>query len=164
MKYLFSIFKSKYCLIVFAISLFLSYFLIPKTVFYGWYKILAYTFMISFSLTITCIIRNVKEKILLAKTYKSSVIGIIATALGLTALQVCGVGAPVCGAAVGLGILSSIFPTVFVDVMSKYAVHIIVLSIIFQLVALYFMNCFKEVNCVKEKLKGEKNDKTKPSV
>ena len=144
MIYLFNIFKSKYCLIAFVLSLILSYFLIPKAVFYQWYIILAITFMLALSLTLTCIIRNIKEKILLARTYKSSIIGIIATALGLAALQVCGVGAPVCGAAVGVGILSSIFPAIFINIISKYQIYFIVFSILFQLVALYFMNCFKE--------------------
>ena len=152
MRYLFYIFKSKYCIIAFILILFLSHFLIPKTVFYGFYTILAIIFIISFSLTITCIIRNIKEKILLAKTYKSSIIGIIATALGLAALQVCGFGAPVCGAAVGLGILSSILPTAFMNIISKYVVQFLVISIIFQLVALYIMNCFKKLNEVRLKV------------
>ena len=143
MKYIFYIFKSKYCLIVFILSLFLGYSLVPKAVFYGWYTILAIIFITLFALSITCIIRNVKEKILLAKTYKSSVIGIIATAVGIVALQTCGVGAPVCGAAVGLGIVSSIFPSVLVWKISKYAIDLMVISIAFQLLALYFMNCFK---------------------
>ena len=145
MKYLFYIFKSKYCLAVFIISLILSYFLIPKTVFYKWYIILAATFMVLFSLTITCMVRNIKEKVMLAKTYKNSIVGIIAIALGLSALQVCGVGAPFCGAAVGLGLFSSIFPAAFMDVMAKYAASFIAFSIVLQLFALYFMNCFKKV-------------------
>ena len=149
MIYLLNIFKSKYCLSVFALSFVLSYFLIPKTVFYGWYTAIAILFMISFSLVTTCIVRNVKEKVMLAKTYKSSIIGIVAVALGLGALQVCGVGAPVCGAAVGLGIFSSIFPTVFVNLMSRYSIHFIILSIVFQLVALYFMNCCKNLKLKK---------------
>ena len=145
MRYLFYIFKSKYCLIVFVLSLVISYFLVPKTVFYGVYTILAIAFMAAFALTLTCIVRNIKEKVLLAKTYKSSIVGILATALGLVALQVCGIGAPVCGATVGLGIVSSIFPAVFIELMSKYAIYLILISLIFQLFALYFMDCFKGV-------------------
>lgn len=141
--YLFNIFKSKYCLIVYALSALLSYFLIPKTVFYGWNIILVIIFMITFSLILTCTIRNVKEKIVLARTYKSSIIGIIAAALGLAALQVCGVGAPICGAALGFGIFSSIFPAVFVNLISDYAIDFILFSILLQGVALYFMHCFK---------------------
>ena len=119
MKYIIAVLKSKYCEIVFLVSFFLSYFLIPKNVFHGWNQLLAYAFMLVFALTTTCIIRNIKEKILLARTYKSSILGIIAVALGLAALQVCGANAPVCGAAVGVGILSSIFPAVFVNLIDR---------------------------------------------
>ena len=156
MKYLFYVLKSKYCIITFVLALFLSYFLIPKTVFYGLYILLAGLFMISFSLSITCIVRNIKEKVLVAKTYKSSVIGLVAAALGLAALQVCGVGAPFCGAAVGLGILSSFLPTAFIDIMSDFAVEFIVVSIFFQLLALYLMNCFKCAN-VRSKTRKARN-------
>lgn len=144
MMYIFYIFKSKYCLLFFSLSLLLGYILIPKTVFYGWYTILAITFMTLFALAVTCIIRNVKEKIIVVKTYKSSIIGIIAVAIGLVALQACGVGAPICGAAVGFGILSSIFPSVLLWKISKYAIYLLEISIVFQGVALYFMNCFKQ--------------------
>ncbi len=141
--YLFKIFKSKYCIVAFGLSLVLSYFLIPKTAFYGWYAILPVLFMLSFALTLTCVVRNVKERVLLAKTSGSSVLGIIAAALGLTALQVCGIGAPVCGASVAMGLLSAIFPTTFVGLLSRFAVQFTLFSILLQIAALYFMNCFQ---------------------
>ena len=94
-------------------------------------------------------VRNIKERVVVAKTYTSSLIGIIATAVGLAAMQVCGFGAPICGAAVGLGIFSSLFPMAFVDVMAKYAVEFVSFSILIQIIALYFMNCFKDFNKVR---------------
>ncbi len=142
-RYLYHIFQSRYCWLTFALSFFLSYFLIPKTVFCCWYTSLAVLFMFSFALTITCTIRNAKEKIVLAKTYQSSLLGLLATAIGLIALQTCGLGAPVCGAAVGLGVLSSVFPTFFVTQMARYAIPLLLLSIFFQFASLYFMNCFR---------------------
>jgi len=151
--YLVNTLKSKYCIAVFVFSMILSYFLIPSRAFYSWYIVLALLFMISFSLTITCIVRNIKERIVLAKTYKSSIVGIIAIGLGLGALQVCGFGAPVCGAAVGFGVLSFIFPAAFEHVFSEYAVDILLLSIAFQLIALYFMNCFKKYGSAKHAIK-----------
>lgn len=147
--YLVNTLKSKYCIAVFVFSMVLSYFLIPSHVFYSWYTALALLFMVLFSLTLTCIVRNIKERIVLAKTYKSSLVGIIAIGLGLGALQVCGFGAPVCGAAVGFGVLSFIFPAAFEHVFSEYAVDILVLSIAFQFIALYFMNCFKKCGSAK---------------
>ncbi|MGB9763385.1 MAG: hypothetical protein ACPLW7_05285 [Minisyncoccia bacterium] len=142
--YLLKIFKSHYCKIVFVISLIGAYFLVPKTIFYGLYTILGILYMIIFAVTLTCIVRNIKEKVLLVKTYQSSIIGIIAAALGLAALQVCGIGAPVCGAAISAGILSVIFPNIFINFLNKYALIIIIISIGIQAIALYFMNCFKK--------------------
>ena len=147
MRYLVSVLKSRYCILVFILSMILSYFLIPQKVFYGIYIILALLFMISFSLTLTCIVRNVKEKIMVARTYETSIVGVIAAAIGLASLQVCGIGAPICGATIGMGILSSIFPAFFVNILSDYAHYFIGISIILQLVSLYFMNCFKSCKC-----------------
>ena len=145
MIYLQKVLKSKVCILVFILSLIGSYFLIPKTAFYGRTIVISILFMITLATTITCIVRNIKEKIILARTYESSIISIIATAVGLASLQVCGVGAPVCGAAVGVGILSSIFPYTTVSLISEHAELILIISILLQLISLYFMNCFKSM-------------------
>ncbi|GEM_PF-693075 len=145
MIYLRQIFKSKVCVLTFIIALIISYLLIPKKAFYGVYTIISVLFMISLALTITCIVRNTKEKVLLARTYESSIIGIIATAIGLASLQVCGVGAPVCGAAVGVGILASVMPYTLMSTITNHAGTLLIISIIFQITALYFMNCFKSI-------------------
>ncbi|MBT3395071.1 hypothetical protein HOA59_03325 [archaeon] len=145
MIHLFGILKSKYCKLVFTLTLILSYFLIPNKVFHGIHNLIAILFMVVFSLTMTCITYNIKERVKLARTYKNSVLSIIATAVGLSALQVCGVGAPVCTATLGAGILASIFPITFVKLISDYSILIISISILFQLTALYLMNCFKKV-------------------
>jgi len=142
--YLIRIFKSSYCEIVFIISLIGAYLLVPKRIFYGLYTILGIVYMVVFALTLTCIIRNIKEKVLLAKTYKNSIIGILASALGIAALQVCGIGAPVCGTTIGASILSVIFPSFFLSFLSNYAVLIVLGSIVIQVTGLYFMNCFKK--------------------
>ena len=140
------IFKSHYCKIIFIIIFFLSYFLIPKKLFHSWWILVAILFMFLFSLVITCIVRNVKEKVILAKTYKSSLIGVLATAIGLSALQVCGVGAPVCGATIGAGFLSALFPGIFMRFLDNFAIYILIASILLQIISLYFMNCFKKLN------------------
>ncbi len=139
---LFNVFKSNYCKLVFIIALIGSYFLIPDTVFRGYYYIIAIIFMVTFSLSVMCVIRSVKDKVVLAKTYKSSILSIIATALGLSALQVCGVGAPICGGSIGLGFLSLVFPRFFINFLANYSAVIIFLAIILQLISLYFMGCF----------------------
>ena len=144
--YLKKVLRSNYCKAVFVIIFILSYFLVPEDVFVGYYILLAVAFMLSISLSLTCIIRNIKERVKLSRTYETSSISVIAAGIGLAALQVCGVGAPVCGASVGLGILSAIFPGVFVNFLQSYAVWIIVISIVLQLIALYEMNCFVRVS------------------
>ncbi len=147
MNYLTNTLKSKYCLLTLILSLFLTYFLIPKHVFYGWFKIIAIIFMISASLNLTCLIRNIKERIKIAKTYKNSVLSLIGIGLGFGALQVCGVGAPICGASIGAGLISVFFPGLH-NFLFEYSIHIIILAIILQFIALYFMNCFKPYHLV----------------
>ena len=146
MLYLVNVLKSKYCVIIFAMAFIISYFLVPEKIFYEWYTLLGIAFMIAFSLSLTCIVRNVKERIMLTKTYESSVASIIATAVGLTALQACGIGAPVCGSMVGLGFLSIFFPTVFNNFLYDYGLYVVLFSISIQFIALYFMKCFKRVS------------------
>lgn len=143
MRYLIKIFKSNYCKIVFLISLFLSYLLLPKNILSSWYFTFGILFMITISLTITCLVRNIKEKIVIARTYKNSIINIILTVLGISALQVCGIGAPVCAATVSAGFLGTIFPSLFLNLSKDFAIIIIILSIGIQIFSLYSMKCFK---------------------
>jgi hypothetical protein len=145
-SFLFEVFKSRYCAIVFAVSLFLSWFLIPKTMMNGFfYTTLAVLFMISFAMTVTCMVRNIKERILRARTYGTSFLGLIAIALGLSAVQVCGIGAPLCGATIGLGIATSIFPGFLFHFLVGWSVAIVISSILAQWLAIYFMDCFKKM-------------------
>lgn len=142
--YIIQVFHSHYCQFVFGASLVLGYFIVPKEVFYGYGIILGILFILSFALVVTCLVRQTKERVKVARTYSGAIIGIIATAIGLTALEACGIGAPVCGAMVGVGILSIILPMSVIDIVSQYAAQILVVSIMIQLVSLYFMNCFKK--------------------
>ena len=147
MKNLFivDIFRSGYCVLVFAIVFLASALLIPGTMTHGYHLFLAAAFMASFALTVTCIVRNTKERIALARTAKTSMLGIIAAVLGLSALQVCGIAAPVCGATIGAGVVASLFPGFLFHFLSDWSIPIILLSIAAQWIALYFMSCFKHV-------------------
>ncbi len=127
----------------------MSYFLIPKKIFFEWFTLIGLLFMLVFSITLTCIVRNIKEKVVLARTSGASVLSILAVVIGFSALQVCGVGAPVCSASIGLGLFSFLFPAFFNNLLQDYSIHFIVLSIIVQVISLFFMNCFKEVKSVK---------------
>lgn len=144
--FLFDLFRSRYCLIVFVIVFLASGLLVPETMTHGYHILLAGAFMFSFALTVTCMARNIKERIALARTAKTSILGIVAAVLGLSALQVCGVAAPVCGATLGAGVVASLFPGFFFHFLSDWSIPIILLSIAAQWIALYFMNCFKRVH------------------
>lgn len=138
------IFRSKYCIIIFILSAILGYILVPKKIFSGAWIIIGIIYIILFSLVITCIARTIKEKVVNAKNTGASLISIIASIFGIGALQVCGIGAPVCGATIGVGIMSIIFPHTTITFFEQHHVGIIIISLILQIVALYYMGCFKK--------------------
>ena len=143
--YLFNVLRSSYCRTVFIISFILSYFLIPEKVFVGWYSVLAILFMITFSLVLTCFVRAIKERIIHRGKNKHSLFGLLAAIFGISAFQVCGIGAPVCSATMGAWLLSIFFPSFLISFLSEYGVLIILFSIFFQLTSLYFMKCYQKV-------------------
>ena len=146
MMYLRSVWESHYCKIVFLISVAAGYFLIPNNLFNTWHNvILSIVFILLFATTITCVIRNIKERAVMEKTRNGSALSIIAVAIGVISLQVCVASAPVCGAAVGFGLISLILPTVALGFISQYGTYLIVLSILIQAISLYYMNCFKNM-------------------
>jgi len=145
--YLLEIFKSHYCKFVLLIALIGVYFLTPKKIFYGpYYTLLGILFIIMTSLTLTCFVRTIKDRVLSAKASGVSLLGILSIVFGFGALQACTVGAPVCGATIGGGVIALIFPGFAFNLMEKYSLWIILISIILQILALYFMKCFK-FNC-----------------
>jgi hypothetical protein len=99
--------------------------------------------MITFSLVITCIIKNFKDRITLVKTYQGSFFGILGTAMGISALQVCGLG--VCGTGVGIVVLGLVFPSTLIAFLTDKSVELVLLSIFINVVALYSLGCFKKV-------------------
>jgi len=127
------------------VMLVISYFLLPKKVFYGWYNILAILFIILFAITTTYLIRSIKDKVILQRKVKRSIFGIIFSLIGLFAFQVCGIEAPVCGISVGTAIISTIFPSFAFQFLNKYTLYFIYISIVFQLAALFQMKCFAEI-------------------
>ena len=133
---------SIYCKLVFVLAFIGSYFLLPEGVWDGVHKYIALIFMLTFSFSIACIIRNIKEKVVLARTYKTSVFSLILSILGFSAFQVCGLNAGMCTATVGMGVVGTIFPAFFVGFLSDYGHLIIWVSVVFQLLALYIMKCF----------------------
>lgn len=154
-----NILKSKYCLVVFLFGLLLGYFLVPKKIFYSFYAILGAVYILIFAVMMVCIARNIKEKIVSVKNTGSSIISISASIIGLGAMQICGVGAPLCGAGIGFSIFSIIAPTASIAFFSQYSVLILMLSILLQLAALYYMGCFKK--CIKGVVSNKKTSTCK---
>ena len=151
--YLLQIFKSNYCKFVFLISLIGVYFLVPKKVFYSYYTLIGITFIITTSLIITCLIRIIKENVLSAKASGASLLGILSIIFGFGALQACTIGAPVCGATIGGGILALIFPGFAFNLIEKYSIPIVLISVLIQLLTLYLMKCFKKQKGIISNLK-----------
>jgi len=143
--YLLEVFKSNYCKIVFVLMMFVSYFIIPKKVFYGWFYIVAIIFMVTFSMVMTCLIRSIKDKVVENRKTKQKITGAIAALIGLSALQVCTIGAPICGASIGASLVAGIFPSVAFNFLESYSVYIIITSVLLQIYSLYQMRCFHQM-------------------
>jgi hypothetical protein len=142
--FLFKVFQSRYCVFVYLLGLILGYFLVPKKIFTGMYSVLGVLYILIFAIVLMCIVRTIKERIFNVKNTGASAISVIASLFGLGALQVCGFGAPVCGATIGVGILSILFPQSSFLVFEKYAVYIVAFSLILQLISIYYMGCLKK--------------------
>jgi len=140
--YLIRVLKSHYCKLVFLLAFFGSYFLVPEMIFEGNYRLLVLVFMLTFSVVAMCIVRNIKEKIVVANRLKTSLFGLFFYILGLSALQVCGMSATMCTASVGAGLVSVIFPGIFFNYLVEYSVLIVYFSVVTQLFVLYQLKCF----------------------
>ncbi len=141
----FFIFKnldSHYCKAIFVGSLVLGFFLVPKDVLEGPYKLIAIVFVLIFSLTMACVVRSLKEKVIASQKTGDSMMAVVASVVGISALQVCGLGVPACGASAGVGIVSLIFPGFVFAYLKEYSVFILVVSIFIQLYSLHRMKCF----------------------
>jgi len=160
--YFIQILDSIYCKLVFFIAIVISYFLVPHRVLHSYDCWLAIIFMIVFSFSLACIVRNIKEKIVLSRTYKTSVLSLVLSILGFSAFQVCGIGAPVCGLSAGAGVLAIFFPGFVLSFLSNNSIFIVIFSIVVQVFALYFMNCFKyfprKCNVVHDVKNNDKNN------
>lgn len=142
--FIWSIFRSKYCILALVLGLVGGYYLIPEKIFHSSWYLLGFLYAIIFSIVSTCIIKIIKEKALNMKKAGAGIISILAAIFGIGAMQVCGIGAPICGATIGAGIFSLFFPNLSLSFLNEYAVFIIIFSIGVQLAALYYMKCFKK--------------------
>lgn len=140
---IFKIFRYTYCRVVFLVALGVSYFLVPQRIFNSVYWLLGIVFMVLSALLVTCVIKNIKDRIRIARTYKSSILGILAVAFGAASLQFCGVGVFVCSPTWGMALVTAIFPELAFPILTHFAIPVFILSIFFQIISLYLMGCFK---------------------
>jgi len=146
---IFQIFKSGYCVSVFLASLIIITLFAPRNIFHH-NNIFGYLFIVTTSLLITCLVRNIKEKVFSARLNGASVLGVISIILGFGALEVCAISAPVCGLYIGTGFLALAIPNFALNFFEKYNLLIILFSFVFQFFALYQMNCFSIKKCSKK--------------
>ncbi|MEM3374466.1 MAG: hypothetical protein QXE31_04560 [Candidatus Woesearchaeota archaeon] len=145
-RFIYAVFESNICKIVFLISLLIGYFLTPKRIFYGVYTLLGIFYIILFAMVMTCMVRVIKEKVINLKHTGASFFSIILSLFGFGALNMCGIGAPVCTAGISIGV-ASLFPGFFHDFFHNYGILVLVISIILQIIALLYMGCFKKCLC-----------------
>lgn len=119
-----------------------GFFLIPRHVFFENFAVLAWIYLPFFALTITCLARNLLARARAARNAGSSFLGIVSTAVGITALQACGLGMPACGSALGVFFGLALVPGFVAAFVRDYAPLLIFISIIFQAIALYSLGCF----------------------
>ncbi len=145
--------KSFYCWVIFGVMLLISYFMVPMTVWHSYYSIIGISFIFIFSLTITCLVRDIKERAKEIKNYGArSALNLLFGIIGLSAIQTCAIGSSVCGASIGIAIISSLFPTIAINFLITYSVPIITISMILQIISLWQMRCFDKINTSAKKI------------
>lgn len=144
--YLVKLLHSNYCKIVFVSSFFLAYYLLPGEVYYSVNRFIAMFYLLLFAFLMTCVVRTVKERAVMAHHNKASILGIIAASLGFVAFHVCGIAAPVCGASAALGVVALAFPQFLHNFLMDNGYLVIYSSIVIQIVVLIYMGCFRIKN------------------
>lgn len=142
-----NVLKSKYCWIVIVISLFLSYFLIIRkfTSFTNfWSILLSIIYIISFAISNSCLIKDIKDKTVHnIQSGTKSIFSILGSILGFGAIQLCTVGGT-CGINIVTSLLLSILPTSIGLLFIENGIWILLLADILLLISIYKMNCFKK--------------------
>lgn len=141
--FIFENLKSNYCKIVFSAALFAGFFITPKHLITGRYLWVSVPFMLLFAFSIACMVRVIKERVSTTLDKGSSIFGFLISVVGLSALQACGLGAPLCGASIGLSILSAVLPSFALQLLVHHGLTIVLFTMALQIIGLYSMKCFK---------------------
>lgn len=130
-------------LVVFALSVALGFFvLVPTRVIEHGHLAISAGFVLTFALLMTFTVTSLKERVRSARQSANSTLGFLAMAIGITALQVCGMGAT-CGFSALTGIIALLIPGALFNFTSAYSLYIIAFSILLQIIALISMGAFR---------------------
>jgi len=139
--------ESKYSWIVIVVSLILSYFLIIRkfTVFTNfWSILLSIIYVATFTISNTCLIKEIKETIKSEiKSGANTILSILGSVLGFGAVQLCTVSGT-CGINIATSLLFSLLPTSLSLFFAKNGIWILLFADILLIISIYRMNCFKK--------------------
>jgi hypothetical protein len=142
-----AVLESKYCWIVMAVSLILSYFLIIRkfTSFTNfWSLFLSAVYIIAFAISNSCLVREIKENIKSKiRSGTNSILSILGSILGFGAVQLCTVSGT-CGMNIFTSVIFSILPTSLGMFFMENGVWILLIADILLLISIYRMRCFKK--------------------
>ncbi len=137
-----ALFNDVVSVVVFTVAFLLALFILPSHILNGPYVYLGLVFIIVFSLNMTCLVKVMRHRANTAKAQGAGIFGIIGTALGFIALQMCGVGGPLCGALFGSVVFASLLPAGSLGYFTHYAVEMVVMAIVIQIISLWYLKCF----------------------
>jgi len=135
---LFNIMKSWWCKGVFVLGLIAALLILPQRAFSGPMLPLSILFIATFSFSLSCTAKNIKEK---TKAYRGSTLGLIGSVIGIGALHTCTMSG-FCATAT-VGIVSAAVPA-FIQPLLKYHIYILGFAVILQILALMSMHCFRK--------------------
>jgi len=129
-------------LFTFLFLLALGYFVTPQHIFNGNFKYLGFIFILLFAILNYCVIKTIYRNYVYNRKNKSFKRGILASLLGISALQVCGLSAYACSTTVGFTILVTFLPHTFINFLQDFSVEIISVSIFIQALSILHLKCF----------------------
>jgi len=142
-------FKSKYCWVVFGFSLLIAYLIVRSNFVYlgqnPFILLDVFAFLILFSLTLTCNVRIIKERIKgirSKKMYATSLFNVILYVLGFGAIEGCLISS-FCGINITLSLLSIILPGAIFHKFIEYSPYVLLGINLLLLGSLFHMKCFK---------------------
>jgi hypothetical protein len=138
--------SSKYCWGVIFISIVLGYFLIIRkfTLFTSFWSIFFSIFyIILFAVSNSCLVKEMKERIKDSSQTGSSILSILGSVLGISAIQLCTVSGT-CSVNIVTSLLLTVFPTSLGFFFIRHGIWILIISDILLSISILRLGCFKK--------------------